>query len=113
VREDFHVIAGSEIVLGFAYAGIAGTAAETREEALAAFLRMTGRDRGPAGTEPVPRCRVLILGEDVAALLEREVLDWQAEAEYPLVVEVPPLSGRVEGKKSLMDSIREAVGLNV
>jgi vacuolar-type H+-ATPase subunit F/Vma7 len=113
VRGDFHVIAGSEIVLGFAYAGIEGTQAESREEALAAFMRMTGRDRGPAGMDAVPACKVLILGQDAAAMIEAEVLAWQVEGAYPLVVEVPPLSGKVEGRKSLMDSIREAIGINV
>jgi vacuolar-type H+-ATPase subunit F/Vma7 len=113
VRGDFHVIAGSEIVLGFAYAGIEGSQAETREEALEAFMRMTGRDRGPGGMAAPPACKVLILSEDVAAMIEGEMLAWQVEGSYPLVVEVPPLTGKIEGRKSLMDSIREAIGINV
>jgi V/A-type H+-transporting ATPase subunit F len=113
VDGDFHVLGSSEIVLGFAYAGVAGTAVETREEALAAFLLLTGQDRGPVGTLPAPGCRVLILTEDVAGLIEEEVIAWQLSGEYPLLVEVPPLSGKVEGRRSLMDAIRDAIGVRV
>ena len=59
------------------------------------------------------RPKVLILSEDVSAMLEQEVLAWQKSAQFPLIVEIPPLNGHLQGKKSLTDSIREAVGISV
>ena len=83
-----------------------------RSEALDAFNRITGR----GGTASVPsseRPKVLILTEEVSSMLEDEVLEWQKGAEYPLVVEIPGIRGHLQGKKSLSDMIREAVGIQV
>ena len=38
---------------------------------------------------------------------------WQLKGDYPLIVEIPCLQGSMEGKKSLQDSIREAVGVHI
>ena len=32
---------------------------------------------------------------------------------YPLVVEIPGIDGHLEGRTSLIDSIRDAVGIHV
>jgi len=34
-------------------------------------------------------------------------------AEYPLIVEIPGLHGHLPGRKTLTDSIREAIGIRV
>jgi V/A-type H+-transporting ATPase subunit F len=34
-------------------------------------------------------------------------------SQYPLIVEIPGIHGHMEGKKSLTDAIREAVGISV
>jgi vacuolar-type H+-ATPase subunit F/Vma7 len=100
---EFFVIGEEEIVLGFRFAGIGGAAVTDRDGARAAFREVTGR--GTVG--------VLILTEEVSALLEPEVTEWQVKAEYPLVVEIPGLQGRLPGKKTLLESIREAIGIHV
>jgi V/A-type H+-transporting ATPase subunit F len=46
-------------------------------------------------------------------LIEDEVLEWQKGGQYPLIVEIPGLHGHLEGKKSLTDAIREAIGIHV
>ena len=46
-------------------------------------------------------------------MIEEEVLQWQMGADYPLIVEIPGLHGHVDGKKSLTDSIREAIGIHI
>ena len=46
-------------------------------------------------------------------MLEEEVLEWQMKGDYPLIVEIPGLQGHLEGKKTLTDAIREAVGIQV
>jgi vacuolar-type H+-ATPase subunit F/Vma7 len=40
-------------------------------------------------------------------------MDWQFNGSYPLIVEIPGIEGHLENRKSLIDSIREAVGVHV
>lgn len=109
---EYFTIAQRELVLAFKLVGVDGAVALNRKEALDAFNRVTGH--GSENALPVDeRPKVLILSEDVSAMLEQEVLAWQKSAQFPLIVEIPPLNGHLQGKKSLTDSIREAVGISV
>ena len=117
---EYFVIASRELVLAFRLVGVEGSVAVIRKEALQAFNRITGRDsadsEGGALHNVLPqdsKPKVLILSEDVSVMIEDEVLAWQKAAKYPLIVEIPPLSGHLEGKKTLTDAIREAVGISV
>jgi V/A-type H+-transporting ATPase subunit F len=112
---NYYVIGEREIVLGFALVGVGGTVASTREEALDAFHRATGYGNLLAGGTPVEtdRAKVLILTEEVSSMLEDEVRDWQMGTEYPLIVDVPGLHGHLSGRKTLTESIREAIGIHV
>ena len=106
---EYFVIGERELVLGFKLVGVDGAIAVNRTEALDAFNRVTGM-----GDVPVPeRPKVLILTEEVSSLLDDEVVAWQKKATYPLIVEIPGINGHLEGKKSLTDAIREAVGIQV
>jgi len=100
---SFHVIGEEEIVIGFRFVGVPGTVVYTKEEARSAFQEVLHSGG----------VRVLILTEQVSSMLEEEVTQWQFEGGYPLIVEVPGLEGHLENRKSLIDSIREAVGLHV
>lgn len=111
----YHVIGERELVLGFALVGVGGTVASTREEALSAFLRATGTEsplpvRAP---EEADRPLVLILTEEIAAMLEGEVREWQMSGAFPLIVEIPGLHGHLPGRKTLTEAIREAIGIRV
>ena len=109
---EYFVIAEREIILGFKLVGVDGAVALNRPEALDAFHRVTGS----GGAESVPadeRPKILILTEDISAMIEDEVLAWQKSSQYPLIVEIPGIHGHLEGKKSLTDAIREAVGISV
>ncbi len=99
----FHFIGSEELAIGFRFVGVPGTVAVTPEEAHQAFSEVT--QRGEA--------RVLVLTEEVAAMISREVLDWQMGGRYPLIVEIPGVGGHREGRTSLIDSIRDAVGIHV
>ena len=46
-------------------------------------------------------------------MIEEEINEWQMQGKFPLIVEIPGLQGKISGKKSLTDSIREAVGIHV
>lgn len=101
---DFFVLGEAEIVTGFGFAGLEGKAVSTREEALTAFRE---------AIRPGSGLKVLILTEDCADSLGQELVDWQLNGDYPLVVEVPGLSGTRPDRKSLVQAIREAIGINV
>jgi vacuolar-type H+-ATPase subunit F/Vma7 len=100
---SFHVIGSEEIVTGFAFVGVPGTVVVTEAEARQAFADVTSSMQ--AG--------VLILTEQAAALIASEVMDWQLGGRSPLVVEIPGLEGHAADRTSLIDAIREAVGLHV
>jgi len=104
---DYYFIGERELVLAFSLVGVAGTVASTREQALAAFVWAT--EQGSYEERP----KILILSEQTAAMLEEEVLSCQLKSTRPLIVEVPGLQGRLEGKKSLTDLIREAIGMHI
>lgn len=106
---QYFVIGERELVLAFKLVGVDGNVALTRQEVLESFNRVTGQ-----GTVPVEeRPKVLILTESAASLIDEEVIAWQKKADYPLIVEIPGIHGHLEGRKTLTDAIREAVGINV
>lgn len=108
----FYIIGDREIVLAFKLTGISGTAAYTRQAVLDAFNRVTGMSSPSASPmDEIPK--VLILTESVSVQIEDEVIAWQKTGRYPLIVEIPGLNGRLEGKRSLSDAIRDAVGVQV
>ena len=109
---EYFVIGEREIVLAFKLVGVDGSVSVNRTEALDAFNRITGRG-GIASVPASERPKVLILTEEVSSMLEDEVLDWQKGVEYPRIVEIPGIRGHLEGKKTLTDSIREAIGIQV
>lgn len=100
------------MVLAFKLTGVDGTVAETRQEVLDAFNRVTGKGSSIAAPAfEVPK--VLILTEGAAAAIEEEELAWQKTGKFPLIVEIPGLDGHVTGKKTLTDAIREAIGVQI
>lgn len=100
---EFHVIGDEEVVIGFRFVGVPGSVVRTEEEAREAFATVTQESKA----------RVLILTEQVSSLIPDEVMDWQMNGTYPLIVEIPGIHGRMPDRKSLIDSIRDAVGIHV
>lgn len=110
---EYFIIGERELVLAFGLVGVKGTYVSNRNQALDAFNKATGKT-GPSGvpvSQDIPK--VLILTEDVSVMLEEEINDWQVQGKFPLIVEIPGIQGKIAGKKSLTDSIREAVGIRV
>ena len=116
---DYFFIGDAELLTAFRFVGIDGTAARDAASALAAFRRLTeGWDETAGAVLPgalagAEGCRGLILTEEVADWLGDTLIRWQLSDRYPLVVEVPGILGRLSGRKTLVDSIREAVGVHV
>lgn len=108
----YFFIGEREIALAFRLVGVPCAVARTREQVLDAFNRATGKggaEAAPVGEIP----RVLILTESAASLIQDEEFAWQKSGRCPLIVEVPGLDGRLEGRKTLTESIAEAIGVNV
>ena len=103
----------------FRFIGIEGYAARDPSEAAAIFRRITEgwvEDAGvvlPDAVKGAEGCRVLILTEETAGWIEELLVNWQLSGRYPLIVEIPGIMGRMPGKKTLVDSIREAIGIHV
>lgn len=108
----FYIIGDREMVLAFKLTGVDGVVAESRQEVLEAFNRVTGKG-GSVSTplDEVPK--VLILTEGAAVTIEEEEIAWQKTGKFPLIVEIPGLDGHVAGKKTLTDAIRDAIGVQV
>ena len=112
---DYFFLGDPELVTAFRFVGIAGQATNGADDAIQAFRRITESYDENAGTvlpglEP---CRVLIVTEEVAAWLGDSLVQWQLSESYPLIVELPGLMGRLPDHKTLVDSIREAIGVRV
>jgi V/A-type H+-transporting ATPase subunit F len=112
---DYYFIGDPELVTAFRFVGVNGTAVLKAEDARAVFLKITqGWDEAAGAVLPTAEsCRVLILTEEAADWLGELLTDWQLSGRYPLVVEIPGTMGRLEGRKTLVDSIREAIGIHV
>ncbi len=100
---EFYVIGEEELVIGFRLVGIEGKVATNRQEALEGFLYAT-KELKP---------RILILTEEIASFLETEAAEWNLSGQFPLLVEIPGLQGKLPGRKTLVEAIREAVGISV
>ena len=116
---DYYIIGDSELVTAFRFIGIEGTALRDAAQAVSIFRRITEgwvEEAGavlPGSIPDAENCRVLIMTEETADWLGELLINWQLSGRYPLVVEIPGLMGRLAGRKTLVDSIREAVGLHV
>ena len=116
---DYFFIGDAELVTAFRFIGIEGAAVRDPAEAAAVFRRITEGWVAEAGvTLPgslpgAEGCRVLLLTEETADWLGELLVTWQVAGRYPLVVEVPGIAGRLPNRKTLVDSIREAIGIHV
>lgn len=114
---DYFFIGDAELVTAFRFIGIEGLAVADTNEAIRVFRRITEGWNEDAGTAlpdfRMDELRVLIITEETADWLGKYLVEWQVSGRYPLVVEVPGIAGRLPDRKTLVDSIREAIGLHV
>ena len=109
----------SELVTAFRFIGIEGMAVSDSSQAVAVFRKITeGWDETGELTLPdsmpgTENCQVLLMTEEVADWLGGYMIQWQIEGKYPLLVELPGIAGKLPGRKTLVESIREAIGIHV
>jgi len=100
---DLFVIGDTDTVLGFAYAGVDGETVESADEAARVFGQVI--DEG--------RVKILIITERAAGLIRDDVDHVRFEAQSPVIVEIPGPEGPDPDRRSLLELIREAVGIRV
>jgi V/A-type H+-transporting ATPase subunit F len=119
---EFFFLGETELVIAFRFIGINGMAVNNSGEAIAAFRKMTGNDAADivlpidpeaAGLPSADNCHILIMTEEVASWLGDLLVEWQLSGRYPLLVEIPGIAGKMSGRKTLVDTIREAIGIHV
>ena len=112
---DYYFLGDPELVTAFRFVGITGQPVHGADDALRAFKRITESYDENAGTvlPDIEICRVLIITEEVADWLGDTLIQWQLSERYPLIVLLPGLLGRLPGRKTLVDSIREAIGVSI
>ncbi len=98
----YFVIADEDTLLGFRCAGLSGRAATNRLEAVEALKEAREKNAG-----------IVIVTEELAALMEAEVSALRFSDELPMLVEIPGAQGPLPGRRSLAEVIREAIGVKV
>jgi V/A-type H+-transporting ATPase subunit F len=112
---DYFFIGDPELVTAFRFVGIEGKAVSGADDALAVFSKCTKSWDETAGAvlPGMQNCRVLIMTEEVSGWLGETLTNWQLGGSYPLIVEIPGTLGHLPGHKTLVESIREAIGVHV
>jgi V/A-type H+-transporting ATPase subunit F len=111
---DYFFIGDSELVTAFRFVGVGGLPVDNADAARQSFRRITeGFDEISNTFIPTEDCRIIIMTQEIAEWLGDMLLQWQLSGQYPLVVEIPGMMGKISGRKTLVDSIREAIGIHV
>ena len=99
----FFVLGDEDTVLGFQLAGVEGKvvreADEVREGLKEAFADQ--------------RFGIIIIPERLADLARHDVDQYTYKTSFPLIIEIPDRMGPVEGRGSVRDMIRSAVGVHL
>jgi V/A-type H+-transporting ATPase subunit F len=116
---DYFFLGESELVTAFRFIGVEGAAIRDASEAVAVFRKITegwnesGGITLPDSLPGADTCQVLLMTEEVADWLGDFMIQWQVLGKYPLLVEIPGIQGKLAGRKTLVESIREAIGIHV
>jgi len=99
----FYVIGDEETVLGFRLAGIEGEVVRTPEDTKESLERAFQEEgRG-----------IIVIPERVAASVRQQVDQYVYKTSFPLIIEIPDRLGPIEGRGSVRDLIRAAVGVHL
>jgi len=100
---QYFAIGDEDAVLGFSLAGVRGRVARNALEASGAFQEALSReDTG-----------IIIMTERVAEMIRREVDSYVFSERFPLLVEVPDRSGKLEGRPGTRELVNAAIGIKL
>lgn len=90
-------------VLGLSLGGIRGKCVVTRKEALEALEHATSD----------PEIGIVLVSEDVAAMIREEIDAKLFGLRFPLVLEIPGIKGASAERLDIRQVIRKAVGISI
>ena len=99
----FYVIGDESTVSGFGLAGVEGEAVETTDEAREALKKAFAS----------PDIGIIMITEKIAAGMHEEMEEYIFGRTFPLVIEIPDRTGPMEGRLSIRQIVRSAVGISV
>jgi len=99
----FFVIADEATVAGFGLVGVEGIVVRSDDEAREAIRTAFS----------TPDIGIIVITERVAQGIREEVEGYIFGHDFPLVIEIPDRRGPVEGRVSIREMVRSAVGLNI
>ncbi len=97
------VIGHPEAVLGFSLVGVGGRAATSAAEA----------DQALEAVLSTPDVGIILVTEDVAAMIQTRMDELKMHSTVPLVVEIPAPGGPPPGKPSLNEMVKRAIGIKI
>ena len=97
------VIGNPAAVLGFSLVGVDGRVATTAEDANQALDTILA----------APDVGIILVTEDVTALIEARMESLKMHSTVPLVVEIPSPGGPPEGKPALSEVVKRAIGIKL
>lgn len=99
----FFVIADEHTVTGFKLVGLDGEVVESAEEASEALEKaFDSEDIG-----------IIIITEKIAASIREEIDEFIFGRSFPLIIEIPDREGPMEGRTSIREMVRSAVGVKI
>ncbi|MEI8012107.1 MAG: V-type ATP synthase subunit F [Candidatus Omnitrophota bacterium] len=99
----YFCIGDADMTTGFRLAGVDGRVARTPPEVREAFYAATH----------MPEVGVVLICDNLAAMIRDEVVKFQGAALIPLILEVPGREGPSSERVSLAQIVRQAVGVQV
>jgi len=99
----YFVIGDEDTVLGFGLVGVKGNVADTKAEAEHSFNEaLKDNDIG-----------IIIITEKTAELIRSLVNRYLFTSSFPLIVEIPDRSGKMQGKPGIRQMVNEAIGVKL
>ena len=100
---NYFIIGDEDAVLGFGMVGVQGRTVRNAAEAESAFrTALESREIG-----------IVIITERAAELIRPLVDDYVFTEEFPLIVEIPDRTGRMEGRPGLRETVNRAIGITL
>lgn len=100
---NLRVLGSPEVIRAFALGGVAGQVVATRRELLAAL--------GEAGK--LSDLKILVVEEQIAQLAREEIDRLKLTPDGPVVVEIAGVAGALAGRRTPLDLVRQALGVNL
>ena len=100
---NYFVIGDEDTVVGFRYAGVDGQIVDLPQEAIQAFKKAINN----------PQIGILIITQQIAQNLNDLIETKRMEGGNPVIVEIPNRTGPMTDRKTLIEMIREAIGIKI